>query len=44
MQYKSDLWKGIVAQKDQRDTLNELTLKSVEILEFEERMSDTDGP
>ena len=43
VQYEVNLWEGIVPGKDRRDTLNELVLKSIEILEFEERMSDTNG-
>jgi hypothetical protein len=41
--YQTDLWSGTVLAPDRLATLNELILKSVEILEFEDRTEMSDG-
>lgn len=38
--HKQDMWKGIVENRNRIETLNELVLKSIDILEFEERMKE----
>ncbi len=40
--YDMDLWNGIVEKEGRLETLHELVLKSIEILEFEERMAADD--
>jgi hypothetical protein len=42
--YDSNLWKGILPESERIPTLNELVLKSIEIVEFEERTKNTNDP
>ena len=38
--YDRELWAGTISKEERVETLNELVLKSIEILEFEERTKD----
>ena len=42
--YDTDLWVGVVPSDERLATLNELVLKSIEILEFEERTKENNDP
>jgi hypothetical protein len=42
--YDTDLWAGTIPAEKRVDTLNELVLKCVEIMEFEERTKAVHDP